>query len=527
MGIFVLVKTFHNPINRLWAYFTFAVAGWGWGAFTMGTLGPALLWWKFGYVSVIAIPVLFLHFIYRFLNKKNKIVVFIAYAIAVFFTITLLTGHLVTHLEFLFNSFYYNTNPSLLFSIFFVLWITAIIFSHYLLYNNMKAVTDIKRNQIKYFFLATAIGFSGGITCFLPVFGIRLYPYGNFLVILYPPIMTYAILKYHLMDINIVIRKGLIYSLIVTIITLIFLISVLLSEHFFHNMMRYHSVASSVLTASVIAIIFTPLKNRVQNLVDRTFFKATPMEIVDQNEKLKAVATLASGLAHEIKNPLTTLKAFSEHVPLKKDDPEFMQRYEKIVPQEIERINTLLQELLAFAKPSTPQRQSVNPNEIIQNLLALLEHKFKTSNVSVITRLNASTNIAADPNQLKQALLNLILNAIDAMPNGGMLTVSTETLSFPHASSGNLVLAKQLDARLIHSGMTKKDDTFTITISDTGCGIAPQDLKHIFDPFFTKKEKGTGLGLSITQGIIEKHGGKITVDSKLNQGTTFKITLPY
>ncbi|MDE2008765.1 MAG: histidine kinase, partial [Candidatus Omnitrophica bacterium] len=129
----------------------------------------------------------------------------------------------------------------------------------------------------------------------------------------------------------------------------------------------------------------------------------------------------------------------------------------------------------------------------------------KNSHIEIQTKFDPHPiHIQADPQQLKQALLNLVLNAIDAMPNGGTLTVTT-----------NVIPAK--------AGIQYHQ--YIIEISDTGCGIDPKDLPHIFDPFFSKKEKGTGLGLAITQGIIEKHGGIISVESKLNQGTNFKIKL--
>ena len=127
--------------------------------------------------------------------------------------------------------------------------------------------------------------------------------------------MTFVILKYNLMDINIIIRKSLIYSLLVTSITLIFLISVLISERLFHRIIHYQNIATSIIMASLIALIFIPLKNKIQDLVDRAFFNATPMEMSQQNEQLrqeithsermKSIAMMASGIAHEIKNPLT------------------------------------------------------------------------------------------------------------------------------------------------------------------------------------------------------------------------------
>ncbi len=135
----------------------------------------------------------------------------------------------------------------------------------------------------------------------------------------------------------------------------------------------------------------------------------------------------------------------------------------------------------------------------------MLDLKLKSSNINTLINLNANTPIQADPNQLKQVLLNLILNAIDAMPKGGTLNIITR--------SSSAVIASETKQSLI------------IEISDTGCGIDSKDLPYIFDPFFTKKVKGTGLGLAITQGIIEKHGWKINVESKINQGTAFKIKI--
>ena len=126
--------------------------------------------------------------------------------------------------------------------------------------------------------------------------------------------------------------------------------------------------------ASLIALIFTPLKNKIQDLVDRSFFKATPMEISEQNEKLKAVATLASGLAHEIKNPLTPIKTFSEQLPSRLDDKEFLLKFSKIISKEVDRIDSLVQELLSFAKPSPPQLKPVNIHQLIEQILDLLNN---------------------------------------------------------------------------------------------------------------------------------------------------------
>ncbi len=157
----------------------------------------------------------------------------------------------------------------------------------------------------------------------------------------------------------------------------------------------------------------------------------------------------------------------------------------------------MLQELLTFAKPNLPKMELIDPNKILNEIISLVEQKCLLNKIAILKQFQTSTLIQADPYQLKQALLNIILNAIDAMPYGGGLVIASEV----------------------------QQSQYIITISDTGCGIDPKDLPHIFEPFYTKKDKGTGLGLSITQGIIENHGGRMTVESTVNKGTTFIIKL--
>ena len=263
--------------------------------------------------------------------------------------------------------------------------------------------------------------------------------------------------------------------------------------------------------ASLIALIFTPLKNWIQDLADRAFFKATPMEMAQQNEqfrqeiaqseRMKSIAILASGMAHEIKNPLTPIKTFSEQLPSRLNDKEFLLKFSRIINKEVDRIDNLVQELLSFAKPSTPKLKRVNIHQLIGQTLDLLNNEIIRHKIRLNTSFeNKNILIRIDPQQIKQALLNILLNAIEAMPDGGSLNID----SYFHSNNNKLIIA----------------------ISDTGCGIDPKDLTHIFDPFFTKKDHGTGLGLSITYEIIKNHQGKIFAESELGRGTAFKIELP-
>jgi two-component system sensor histidine kinase HydH len=218
---------------------------------------------------------------------------------------------------------------------------------------------------------------------------------------------------------------------------------------------------------------------------------------------MKSIAILASGMAHEIKNPLTPIKTFSEQLPSHLDDKEFLLKFSRIINKEVDRIDSLVQELLNFAKPSPPQLKQVNIHQLIEQTLDLLNNEIIRHKINLnISFENKNILISIDSKQIKQALLNIFLNAIEAMPNRGTLTINTS------------VIANAVKQSLI------------IEISDTGCGIDAKDLPHIFDPFFSKKDHGTGLGLSITHEIIKNHNGRILAESELGKGTAFRIELP-
>ena len=279
----------------------------------------------------------------------------------------------------------------------------------------------------------------------------------------------------------------------------------------FKSYIGYDSLLISLVTISIAALLAFPIRSLLQTLIDKYFFRGTFLEIANQNEQLqkeivdkekfKAVATLASGIAHEIKNPLTALKAFHEHFKDNRNDPEYVAKFNHITTRELSRIENLSKQLLDFAKPSPPHFVKADINEIIKDVLDLIGNKIMANKITTDLSLPGTIFLSVDTNQMKQALLNLILNAIDAMPDGGVLKIETYVKN---------------------SGSKKHVE---IIITDTGCGIAPEDLKHIFEPFYTKKDSGTGLGLAITKNIIETHEGKIEIFCDLNHGTKIAIYL--
>ncbi|MEO0161251.1 MAG: cache domain-containing protein [candidate division WOR-3 bacterium] len=239
-----------------------------------------------------------------------------------------------------------------------------------------------------------------------------------------------------------------------------------------------------------------------QKVQEKTKELEKAMEQLVQNEKLSAIGRLAAGIAHEINNPLTAILINSHLIKEKmKEDSKLREKLDMII-DETQRCAKIVSGLLEFSRQTPPEMKLISINEIINKTLILFESVFLANNIKVEIDLDKNLPpIMADESKIKQVLTNILLNSIDAMPNGGNLKICSQ-------SSG--------------------DDRFVeIVITDSGIGIPRENLDRIFDPFFTtKKSKGTGLGLSISYGIIQQHNGSIEVQSEVNKGTTVKIKLP-
>lgn len=221
-------------------------------------------------------------------------------------------------------------------------------------------------------------------------------------------------------------------------------------------------------------------------------------------EKLASLGTIAAGLAHEIKNPLVSIKTLAQLLPERFDDPEFRNHFASIAINEVDRIGSIVSDLLDFAKSSEPKIESFDMVRLIGDTLLMLFPQLTPKGIIVKKRFaEALPLIPGDQFQLKQVLLNLFINSMESMPHGGKITV--DVLTGEDIIHGNRLIVK---------------------VMDTGTGVSEEDKIHLFEPFFTTKGGGTGLGLSICKRIIEKHNGEITIDSVHNQGTTVTLMLP-
>jgi PAS domain S-box-containing protein len=233
-------------------------------------------------------------------------------------------------------------------------------------------------------------------------------------------------------------------------------------------------------------------------------------EQLRRSDRLAALGTLAAGLAHEIKNPLTSIMTFSRHVARRFDDERFRQRFQSVVPRELERINAIVDGLLRLARPARLVLAPVNLPPLLEQALELYAHQIEARRIRVRREWPVGVPpVPGDAEQLYQAFLNLVANAIDAMEDeGGTLTVRLGRAQRAEGFGG------------------AAGDRLVVEVADTGSGIKPEETPDVFNPFFTTKAGGTGLGLAIAHKIIEDHGGTVTLHSTPGQGTVFRVALP-
>ncbi|MFQ5598316.1 MAG: nitrogen regulation protein NR(II) [Nitrospiria bacterium] len=233
-------------------------------------------------------------------------------------------------------------------------------------------------------------------------------------------------------------------------------------------------------------------------------------------EKMAAMGTLASGLAHELGTPMNVILGRSESL-LRQTQEEKTAKGLMIIIEQIDRMTHLINRLLAFARKTPMDRKKVDLNQLIRKGIEIVEHQTQKRRIRVQTQLHPNLSpIWGDGNQIVQILVNLLMNSADAIHNGGTISITTSLLSVNR------------EIGLDGPSVVKKHRAVQILLKDTGCGIAPANLDKIFDPFFTTKPvgKGTGLGLAVVSGIVREHGGRIEVTSIPGQGSTFCISLP-
>jgi signal transduction histidine kinase len=272
-------------------------------------------------------------------------------------------------------------------------------------------------------------------------------------------------------------------------------------------MMGTLSVGAVLVAASVTAVAAVRARRGARVLRAEVAQLTTQLEasrrLLGKSDRLSAIGMLAASVAHEIRNPLVSVRTFVQLAPERLHDEEFRTGFRNLALGEVDRICLLVNDLLAFARPTAPEAHATDINDILGQIRRLVEGEAKKGRVELSSNLAPSLPmVEGDEARIKQVFLNVVLNAIQACAGGGTVSVATSTVC--------------------------RDDNryLQVEVRDSGVGIEPEAVEHIFDPFFTTKERGSGLGLFIARQILRDHQGEIEVASTPGAGTTLLLRFP-
>jgi len=519
LGVFVWLKGRDKLSNITLALLSLVIALWSFSQFMGGILDDkalVLFWTRLGIASACFIPVFFLHFILSLIDKTKleaRLIKFV-YGLSLVFLILDFTRLFVADVGPTMGYKFYP-KAGLVYPFFAIFIFAVFIYAFIKLVLAMLNASGEKKNQLLYVFFACLIAFLGGITNFFPIWNINFPILTTYVLPVYLLITVYAIVKHRLLDISIIIREGLIYSVLTLVFAGFYVIAVLFTNSYFQTLGHFGPFLTSFLVVAVSAFVFLPLRNKLQGVVDRIFyrgeyrFQKTIDDLSEENrklfikllqaDKLAALGTLAAGMAHEIKNPLASMKGMTQVLEENLNDQGFLKQYQAVVDRQISRINDIVEKLLKFGQPQKLDIKQIDLVQVINDVLALLEAQLKNNNIQLEKKLHSTIMLEADAGSLSQLFLNLFLNAIQAMPDEG---------------------------RIFLSSRFAPDGRILIEVADTGTGIDQAALGKVFDPFYTTKASGTGMGLAVAYRIINEHQGEIQVESIIKKGTTFKIWLP-
>jgi two-component system NtrC family sensor kinase len=681
LTLFVFFKDPRKKINRVFAFYSFCIVLWSFGqAYYISAINTfdSVFGSVIFHSGAIFISSAFVHFVYTLLKldkTKNRIVIFLYIGSFIFMTADLITFNFQGKASGLLS-----LRPPLLISIL-LFWSGSVLYAFILLFKAYGRSSGLRKKQFKFLITGSLLGYIGGGTNLLPALVpdiLQFNPFATYAVPVYGGITAYAIYRYRLMGINMHLKRGMVYSLSAGLLMGLFVVLVLTITNALSVYTRVDSFKISLISALTIAFLFNPLRHRIQELIDRIFYKKTYnyystlqkvssglsskfdlQEICDfignevcnvmglrdicvlsyvpetgyrvishtsiksniknghsedsgnaatslelepsldivryylntkeiiikdelsglegnpgtglvesinrsfdlfhgevmvpvlveskpslllmigekmscdiftsedislfsiiseqmaiavqhselykdkiHSERLASIGMMAATFAHEIRNPLTSLKTFAQLMPEKYNDREFRETFAKIVEGEIDKIDGLINDLLDFSTHKKASRMNnFNLVSLVDETVDYVKGKAPYSTGSITVQKKYSEReilMTGDASKLNQAFVNIITNGYQAMNGKGQLTVDINP-------NGNNV---------------------KIVITDTGEGIETESIAKIFDPFVTTKEMGIGLGLAISKRIIEDHRGELNVESAVSAGTSFTITLP-
>src|SRR3989338_3052353 len=514
LAIFVLVYNRANWVNRIWFLFAVAVAWWGVGVYQIsGTqnVAEAFFWWRAAHIGVIMIPVFFVHFVYLFMDITRRRAVYFSYLFGFLFLISNTTPYFIANMRFVFGSFYYDSQPGILNIPFVVFFVGAVIYSALILYRRYLLEQDlIKKRQILYFLLATIIGFGGGVTSFLPVFGVDLYPVLNFFITFYTVILAIAVLRYQLFDIRVISAELLTFS------TWVFLFL----RGLFAESIQERLADWTLFLLVVIFGIFLILSVR-KEVKQREEIQRLAESLKKANAELKKLDQLKSEFlslaSHQLRTPLSIIKGYISMIQEGSfgQIPDRTMEILRKVYFSNERMINLVNDFLNISRiESGRMHYDFDParvEDVVQNALDEFREAAKDKKLDLIWEPPPEPLPEArlDKEKFHQVIMNLVDNA------------------FHYTQSGFVNVGARLDAA------DSSGKTVLISVRDSGVGMTPEELDVIFKRFSRGEggskvnASGLGLGLYLAKRIVADHGGEIWAESEGRwKGSTFWIKLP-
>ncbi len=510
IAIFVYWAGTNKTADRIWALFVFAVSGYGLATYRIALIqiqdaASALIWWRVSMFCVILIPVFFYHYIQYFLNQHNRKGLLWVYGTGIFFLILDLTSAFISKLRWVFGSFYYAADPTPLYTLF-VLWLLVLVcITHFKLWKFYKSASGLQKDQIAYFFFATAIGFGGGITSFLPIFGVNFYPILNLAVPLYPIIMAYAIYRHQLFGVKVFAT-----SLLTGIILLVLLFQIFFSGTVVEFVLR------SLFFVVVLVFGILLVRTVLQEVRTREEIGRLAKDLETANKELKrldqAKSEFISIASHQLRTPLSIIKGYISMIREGSYGAvsDAAQKTLNKIYLSNERLIKLVADLLDLSRMESGRMQyefaNFNINDLVDSTVD--EFRIPARDKGLLLQWekpSGALTVWGDSWKLRQVIFNLIDNSLKYTAKGS-----------------------------IEVSVKKDDNTVAIAVSDTGIGMDEETARSLFQKFARGggdsskiNTQGLGLGLFIAKKIMDDHKGNITVASDgPGQGSTFTLIFP-
>ena len=606
---FIVIFFGKGILSRVWTLFNICVGLWGIGAFFIGIIKDpttALIVWRIVHVAIAFIPILMFHVVYLLCNLRSKKFLCFAYIQGIIFSILSITSSLfILKVKYVFDSFYYDVSGPLFYP-FFAIWGIIVIYTHFKLLTTYLHSEGRLKNQILYLFVGSGLGFSGGITNFLPAIGINLYPFGNLTIPIYCIIVTYAILMHNLMDIKVIIKKTLIFGSLFTTVYATFAFFAFLGQVFFEKFITTNRWVSMMPSVVAVTIMLRPLENLLINVTDKLLFQkkydyrklvkiftSEVLTVLDlekliklakdklteimkiescdvvigitaadsklkipiilhnqsmgtlllgnkksdedytqedidilhplaktlgiaisnaklfeelartrvemaQKDKMATIGTLAAGMAHEIRNPMTTIRNFADYLPERYDDKEFMNKFDMLIPKEIDRIENIARSLLEFSSSEGEREdEDFGAKDVIKTVLSLLEPQYRFSGIGVSGDCKGGCVIRANKGTVQDAIFNIMKYIFAEAPKGSNVSIN----------------------------LTETGKSVYISIRNKDLITAEHIIKDVLEPAsgLYREKRGFGFDLFVAKQLIERNGGTLNIFSNNRTGSEFRV----